>query len=312
MKYSLKIITCVLVAFLMMNSGILLSAQKEDPDEKTAKIEFLKAKKLFYQKEWQKAAEQFDKIVTDFPDSSWVDDSLYWLGYSLNKITENVQDLNDVLEKKEEALKKLALLVERFPSSKWADDAKTLTVDIAEELAAKGLKDYKKYIIDSVKEETDAEMKLTALAALWSMDKEKALPKIKEIIRTSKNGKLKEGAIFLLGQSKDRAGTALLMEIIQNETDKEIKEHAVMALALVRTPESYDFLVKLYDKAGDSRLKEHLISAIAMFRSPQAAQELIRIYKKETDIKLKKQVVFWLGQNKSKEAQEFILKILEQ
>lgn len=301
------------IVFLVLTINITAYAavQKEAAaNEEEIKKALQTAKKFIYSKEWQEAVEHLKKIG-DFSESKWTDDSLYWLGYSLNKVSEGSRDLEKALEIKKEALKNLALLMQKYPSSQWFDDAEVLTVEIAEELAARGLKQYKKFIIDKVKEEQQAEMKIVALTALMNMDKEKAFPVAERIIRNSKNPELRERAIFALSQVRDNRVVPLLVEVALKDPSEGVKRQAVFWLGQISTPESFKVLLELYEKARDVELKRQLIFSISQTGGEKAIKELIRIYKKENDLELKKQVIFWLGQSKSKEAQEFILKLLE-
>jgi hypothetical protein len=304
----------LLMVFLVLTINITLyaalqegAAAKEDEIKKA----FQTAKKFIYSKEWQKAAAHLKKVTADFPGNKWTDESLYWLGYSLNKVSEGSRDIEKTLEIKEQALKNLATLMQTYPSSQWFDDAEVLTVEIAEELAQRGLKQYREFIIDKVKEEKEADMKAVALMALVNMDKEKAFPAAEKIIRDSKNPELREKAVFVLSQIRDDRVVPLLVEVALKDPSEEAKKQAVFWLGQIGTPESFKVLLGLYEKARDVELKIQLIFSISQTGGEKAVRELIRIYKKESSLELKKQIIFWLGQSKSKEAQEFILKILE-
>lgn len=304
----------IVIAFLVLTINITLYAavQKEAAaKEDEIKKAFQTAKKFIYSKEWQKAVEHLKKVTADFPGSKWTDESLYWLGYSLHKVSESSRDLEKALEIKEEALKNLALLMQKYPSSQWFDDADVLTVEIAEELAERGLKQYRKFIIDKVKEEKEADMKAVALMALMNMDKEKAFPAAEKLIRNSKNPELREKAIFVLSQIRDDRVVPLLVEVALKDPNKEARKQAVFWLGQIRTPESFKVLLELYENARDVELKKQLIFSISQTGGEKAVKEVIRIYKKESSLELKKQIIFWLGQSRSKEAREFILEILE-
>jgi len=310
MRHLIKIIIIFIAFIMLIRADGYAAAQNEGP-EKEAKKMFLEAKRLIYSKEWQKAVRQFKKITENFSESKWADDSLYWLGYTMNKMSQNLQNLDKALKIKEDAVKDLTLLVKQYPSSKWVDDAKVLRIEIAEELVTRGLKNYKKFILDAVKEEMEMEIKGAVLIVLTNMDKDKAFPIIEKIIRNSKNAELREKAIFVLSQIEDPRVVPLLKEVALKDTDIEVKEQAVFWLGQVRSPESLKQLLKIYDSAAGLELKKKVIFSIFQYGGEKAVKELIRIYKKEKSLELKKQVIFWLGNSKSKEAQEFILKILE-
>jgi tetratricopeptide (TPR) repeat protein len=315
MKHFMKMIVVLLILLvLFINADADTDQDKTEPGDKEAKTIFQEAKKAIYAKEWDKAAEQFRKITAAFPDGELADDSLYWLSYSLNKLGENGKGLDKVLEIKKEALTNLSLLLSRYPGSEWFDEAKMLTVEIAQELADLGLKDYEKYVTNGVKEEEDADLKAVALAALLQMNKEKAFPSVEKILRNSKDPELRRKVIFSLAQIKDQRVIPLLVEAANTDPDVEVRTQAVFMLGQVGTPESYKQLVNIYEKAGSVDLKKKVIFAISQVpgeTGQTVVKDLIHMYQIEKDLELKKQIIFWLGQSKSKEAQAFILKILE-
>lgn len=309
MKHTIKII----ILFLLLTTFTLLTAAQTAAaaDETQAKEVFSTAKKLIYGKEWEKAAAEFEKIIVKFSNSSLADDSLYWRAYSLNKMSRDIEDTEKGLEIRQEALKDLATLIARYPSGKWYNDARLMTVEIAGELAAKGLKGFEKYLLNGVKENQETEMKALALASLLEVDKEKAYTTAEKIIRTGKNAKLKEKAIFVLAQQGSPRVIAILAEAAEKDADDEVRKQAVFWLGQIGTQESFQRLVRMYDGTPNTELKKQLLFSIAQSGRDEAVKELIRIYKKEKNTELKKQAIFWIGSSNSKEAREFILEILE-
>lgn len=316
MKHQLKVI--VILFFIIINFTVYSVARTmpeettgNDREKKEVIEKFRQAKKFIYSKEWEKAAAEFEGIVDTFSESKYADDSFYWLGYSLDKLSRSFRNAEKSLEIRKKALKSLALLIARYPSSKWLDDAERLTVEIAGELAASGLKGFEKVVLNGIKDDQEAEIKITALIQLFDMDKDKAFSIAKKMIRTGKNTKLREKAIFALGQQGDPRAISILVEVAEKDTDKHIKENAVFWLGQMGTMESFKQLLKLYNRATDIELKKKLLFSISQSGYKDAAKELIRIYKKETNTELKKQIIFWMGSTDSKEAKELILEILE-
>lgn len=282
----------------------------ESPGEKEVQVIFQNARKKIYKKEWQQAVFEFKKIAAEFSDSKYIDDSLYWLGYSLNKLSKSSGNFEKQLNLQKEALDRLETLRKRFPSSKWADDAKVLIIEIAEDLAGKGLDQYKKYISDSALEEQDRDIKMTAIASLLRTDREKAFPILEKIIRQCQDSQLKEKAIFILSQTRDARVIPLFVDTALKDGDRKIREQAIFWLGQLRNPQSLKELIKLYKAVENKQLKENLIFSIFQNGSSEAIKQVIEIYKKERSLKLKKTIIFWMGQSKSKEAEKFIKEIL--
>ncbi|UCH98083.1 MAG: HEAT repeat domain-containing protein [Candidatus Aminicenantes bacterium] len=309
MKF-IRIMNVILVVLLCL--GAVATAREEAPGDKKEKQAadlYREAKQSVYRKDWSEAVRQLREFVEAFPDTKLTDESFYWLGYSMNRLSQTLENLDRILDTQREALSQLETLMQRYPSSKWIDDAKLLRVEIAENLVKKGFKQYK-YILNGASQDPDTEMKLVALDALMQMDKEKAFPLLEKIIRTNKNRELKEKAIFILSQIIDPRVIPLLVEVVLRDTNKEVREKAVFWLGQIRGADSLNQLVKIYKIIEDEELKEKVIFSIAQSGGESGVKHLIEFYQKEKSIELKKKIIFWLGQSRSEEARKFIEKIL--
>jgi outer membrane protein assembly factor BamD (BamD/ComL family) len=283
---------------------------------KEAEALYKKAKLAVYKKDWDTALKGFRRVAEAFSNNKWTDDSLYWLGYSLKKSSEHLENLDEYLKTYETALRNLEHLMRTFPSSRWVDDARLLKVEIAEELVKKGFSQYKKYIINRASGEADLDMKLAALNALLNTDKEKAMPMLEKFIRTNKDSRLRQKAILVLSQTCGSEAIPLLTELVQNDTDKKVRETAVFWLGNMadgKNKELLNTLGKLYksmgNNPGDTRLKEKIIFAISR-TGDEGVSRLIKMYKSEKDVRLKKKIIFWLGQSQNEDALAFIQEIL--
>lgn len=321
--YNILIISLVLMLGI---NGLFLAAAGQVPGNKDdeAKVIYWKAKKMIYSKDWRRAAQNFGKIVSHYSESKYIDDSIYWQAYSLNKAAAQLNQTGEALKLREQALEQLVLLLKRYPNSKWVKESKRLTVEIADELVAKGLRQFKKYIEEEAElgekhddeDESHKHIRLYALESLLNLekDKEKAFQRLETIIRTEEDADMRASALFILSQRPEKRLLPLLMEVAQKDKSRKVKEHAIHILGQVNAPESLEMLTKLYNQTGknDRAIKKIAIYSISTLRSEKAAKELIRIYEKEKDLGLKKSIIFHLGQSKTETARQFIIKILEQ
>jgi outer membrane protein assembly factor BamD (BamD/ComL family) len=302
--------TVIIILFVLFSLSTAAAQEKatsdRDKDEKKAADMYREAKQSVSRKDWSKAMKQLQTIVETYSDTKLTDDSLYWLGYSMNRLSQTLENLDKILDTQKEALSRLETLMRRYPSSKWIDYAKLLRVDIADNLVKRGFKQYK-YILNGASKDPDIEVKLAALHALVQMDKEKAFPILEKIIRTNKNQELKEKAIFILSQINDSRVIPLLVEVALKDTNKKIREKAIFLLGQIRGTES--LLVKIYKNINDVKLKEKVIFSIAQ-GGKKVIKLLIQLYREEESLHLKRKIIFWLGQSRSEEAKKFIEKIL--
>lgn len=305
--------TVIIILFVLFNLSTAAAQEKDvsnrDKDEKKVADMYKEAKQSVSRKDWSKAMKRLKTILETYSDTTLTDDSLYWLGYSMNQLSQTFENLDKILEIQREALSQLETLMQRYPSSKWIDYAKLLRLEIAENLVKKGFKQYK-YILNGASRDPDIEVKLAALDALLQMDKEKVFPILEKIIRTNKNPELKEKAIFILSQIHDPRVIPLLAEVVLKDTDKKTREKAIFWLGQFRRSESLNRLVKIYKNIEAVELKEKVIFSIAQGGDENGIKYLIEIYYKEKRLRLKKKIIFWLGQSRSEAAKKFIEKIL--
>lgn len=307
-KIFIKIFVVTLCAGLLTFSRF--TATENESSEEEIRVVFQNARKNIYKKEWQKAVAEFRKIAAEYTDSKYIDDSLYWLGYSLNKLSKNSGNFEKQLMLQKEALAKLETLRKRFPTSNWTDDAELLIVEIAEDLAGKGLKQYKKLINEIAAKEQDREIKMAAIDSLFRTDREKAFPILEKIISEGEDARLKEKAIFVLSQSRDERAIPLFVDTALKDGSLKIREQAIFWLGQLRNPASLKALTKLYKTIDEEKLQEKIIFSIFQNGSKEAIKQLIEIYKNEKNLKLKKTIILWMGQSRSKEAETFIKEIL--
>lgn len=308
MKNIKTVIIILFVLFSLSAAAQEKAVSNSDKNEKKAADMYREAKQSLSRKDWSKAMKQLQAIVETYSDTKLTDDSLYWLGYSMNRLSQTLENLDKILDTQKEALSQLETLMRRYPSSKWIDYAKLLRVEIADNLVKRGFKQYK-YILNGASKDPDIEVKLAALDALLQMDKEKAFPILEKIIRADKNPELKEKAIFILIQIRDPRVIPLLTEVAMKDTDKKTREKAIFWLGQIRGPESLSQLVKIYKNINDVKLKEKVIFSIAQ-GGEKGIKVLIQLYREEKSLRLKKKIIFWLGQSRSEEAKKFIEKIL--
>lgn len=296
-------------------SGAAGAQTQRDQQKQSAEELYKKAKQLIFSKDWKSAAEKLSHLVDGMPGNSFTDDSLYWLAFSMNRLSRKFDSLDRVLETQKNALRRLEALISRYPSSTFQDDARALKVEIAEDLVKKGFKEFKKYIENGAASDDNQEIKLLAIESLMNMDPDKTFPILEKIIRSGQSVKLRERAIFILSQTPDPRVKKILIDLALNDKDIRIREKAIFWLGQMNDPTITGQLKDIYtglkgDDETTVKIKEKLIFSISQAEPDKGVKVLISLYKKEKTLKLKKKILFWLGQSKNDEAAAFIQKIL--
>src|SRR5256714_3908630 len=133
------------------------------------------ARSMIDMQRWAQAASAFDKFISQYPSDKSVDAALYWLAYAYNK-QNNFQGAYDAL----------ARLMQNYPRSNWAGDAKALSVEVM----AKMNPNYR----PEVSEEGTDDLKIIALRALCENDKAGCSTRISEVLRSNNSTRVKEAA----------------------------------------------------------------------------------------------------------------------
>ena len=338
MKYIKSI--SVFLALCLIFSFFLFAQEKEQEKKKEnekARVLLVNAKKMIYQKDWEKAVEALKSLVENYQKSGYLDDSLYWLGYSMYKLSANLENVEKQLEIKQEALEKLNYLINQYTLSSWVDDAKVLRIELAKELYKKGLSEYKRYINESLKglegveglegleevegvegledlhskKETDPELelKLVALNALLSMDQEEAFPILVKIVNEDKNPKLRERALFVLCQSKHPDVIPILIKLATRDPDDRVKERAITYLGM--REEGLDALLDAYNVNLALKLKHRIIISISMNKSKKALDKLLDIAKNDKDQEARERAITMISVRGDKETKNKIVDLYD-
>jgi len=130
---------------------------------------FAQGRDLLQEREYGKAAERFQRFINEYPRHKDVDAALYWLAYSLTR-TERYADADRQIER----------LFREHPKSNWADDARTLRVQIAGQV-----RDTR--TITNELDNENAEIKLIALQSMFQADSERGAAVVADILKPGSN-----------------------------------------------------------------------------------------------------------------------------
>ncbi len=277
---------------------------------------FAQGRDLLQEREYGDAADRFKRFLNDYPRHKDVDAALYWLAYSLTKI-----------ERFAEADRQIERLFREYPKSNWADDAKSLRVQIAGQV-----RDTK--TITSELDNDKLEIKLIALQSLFQADPERGAAVVADLLKPdstaswkmketavmllgqhggAKSGdtllalarggdpKLQKTAIFWLGQSGDSRAFDVLLELTRS-ADQEVAKTALFALAQQKDDRANQALLTAARSAQSKELRREAIFWLGQRHSDGAVGELLQIYESEQDVEMKKQILFALSQNNSPRA----------
>lgn len=197
----------------------------------------LQAKQYMFKKEWPTTILFIEWFLFHFPNSKEVDNATYWLAYSYNRLSENIND-NDSqrLKWKKEAILVLDRIISDYSKSDWVDDAKILRIEISLDCYKLGTSRYIKNIMAAVTDsgKEDMNIQMAGLDAYFEIDQKDAFKKIKQIILKNENPEAREKAILLLSYHPMSESISLLLQVQEEDPDVAIREKASWVINLLK------------------------------------------------------------------------------
>jgi hypothetical protein len=189
----------------LLSAGSITGASEDglvasSPDSK----QYAEGKQAIHDGHWSEAVAIFEAIIEQ--SGTHADSAYYWKAYALNKSG-----------KADDAIKVCADLRNEFRRSSWVEDCDALQIEIYSSRGKPA----------PVTAEQSDESKLLALAALIKSDPKKATEQIKELVQSDASERLKEGAVFILGERVPDATYPQIVRISYLEGDVRIARAAV-------------------------------------------------------------------------------------
>jgi tetratricopeptide (TPR) repeat protein len=188
---------------------------------------------------YDQAVQAFDKVIA--ANDKRADGAMYWKGYALNR-----------LGRGSEALATLDELLKKFPTSRWANDAKALQVEVKQ---ASGRP-------VNPSQQGDDELKLIALNGLMSRDPERGIPMVEQILAGSASPRMKERALFVLAQSGSPKAKTILTDIAKGKGNPDLQMKALDYLGAFGGGPDVPLLVDIYKSSPDIDVKKRVIRSL--------------------------------------------------
>ncbi len=276
---------------------------------------------------WSDAVTAFDRAAN--AKGKHEDASLYWKAYSLNK-----------LGRKDEARATCEVLRKEQPSSTWNKECvvlragavtDTTTLIALSKLDALQGVDWPKfkvavdpgdfqafsevygggkgvYIRKSDRATTEDDIKILALNSLMQQDSAKALPLLREFLKSDKPVELRRQALFVLSRSKDPQAQTILTEVATNKSNPEMQRAAIQILSLNRGKDAGPTLVEVYRGATDAAVKRACINGLFLAHD---APRMVDLARGEKDLNLKRDIVSQLSLMHDQAATDYMLELLK-
>lgn len=227
-------------------------------------------------------ANHFEDAIHDFEsvishNGAHADGAYYWKAYAQNR-----------LSRRSAALATLAALRQKFPESRWRDDAKALEVEIQTQSGG----------TVSPGGESNEELKLIAVNALMQSDPNQAVPILTKLLKSNQSPGLKDRALFVLAQSESPEARKTLLELARGNADPDLQFRAVRYIAMMGGARAQSELAGIYGSVSDNRLKHEILRSYLISGSKAP---LLQVALNEKDPGLRREAIRTLAQSGGKD-----------
>jgi len=217
----------------------------------------------------QEAIDKFSQVINGH--GAHAEGALYWKAYAQNR-----------LGQRPDALETLEMLRRTYPKSRWLDDAQALEVEVRQSSGQSV----------SPEAESNENLKLMAINSLLGTDPEQALPMLEKFLNGPQSLKLKERALFVLGQSGSPKAREIVARIASGNRNPELQMKAIRDLGLFGGKESHATLEEIYKSSQDADVKRAILHS---FMIGGERDRLLEVAKSEQSAELRAEAVKQLG-----------------
>jgi hypothetical protein len=215
------------------------------------------------------AIQRFDQVIGQ--NSERADAALYWKAYAQEKQGQQSA-----------ALATLQDLKNRFPKSRWLDEAKAL------ELKMRGAAGQ----AVQPEQEDNEDLKMIAINSLMNTDPEKALPLLEKTLGGNASHRLKKKALFVLAQSDSPKAREIHSRIARDNSNPELQKEAIEHLGIFGGAENRALLSEIYASSTDVRVKKRILNS---FMVAGERERVLKAAESEQDPELRREAVQLLG-----------------
>lgn len=228
---------------------------------------------------WADALTKFEQVIR--AKSSRTDAATYWKAFSLNK-----------LGRQDEALTTIGELRRNYPKSRWVNDARALEIEIRPN-SGTTVNPGSTGAAATNGPCGDEELKLLALNRLMDRDEERAVPLLERFLQNQNCKRLRERALFVLGQSDNPKAIDMITRIAKGELYPDLQRKAIDQIGIVNANDrNMKTLTQIYQTTNNYDIKRTILRTYGVNGSKELLMQAVR---GEKDPKLQKDAIQGLG-----------------
>lgn len=156
-------------------------------------------------------------------------------------------------------------------------------------------------LVNAVKSDPDGEVREQAVFWLGQLRNERAVTILEDLLKTERDEDVLDKVVFALSQHNSERSATLLRDLAQRDgAPKRLREQAIFWIGQRKDAGNAALLMGLFDKVGDEDLKDKIIFSLSQTRSASVDKWLMDlVMNTREDVEVRKKALFWAGQNRA-------------
>ena len=130
------------------------------------------------------------------------------------------------------------------------------------------------------------------------------------LLKTESDTRLRKKAVFSISQSKVEAAVGTLIDLARNDDDRSIRKEAIFWLGQRAGTKAAGELRRFVDEDPDERIREQAVFAISQLPRERSVPMLIDLVRTHKSPRVREKAMFWLAQTDDPRALSLIEEIL--
>ena len=148
------------------------------------------------------------------------------------------------------------------------------------------------------------------LAAIAMHADDAATPALAQLADPARPQKLREQAIFWLGQARGADGAKIVERVATTDADAEMRAHAVFALSEAHGVDGYSIILRIAKTDKSDHVREQALFWMAQMHDPRARADIVAAIGDDASEKVREQGVFALSQLEDGEADAALIALV--
>jgi len=270
---------------------------------------------LVKEEKFDEANGMIARLLSQFPNSRWKRDAE---ALRLQKPTRHAPDNIDTLpdETKAIALQSLFMgnpeqgAVQAANILRNPNASRHLKETAISLLGQHGAAQNKDLLIDIARNNTDSQLRKTAIFWLSQTDDEGVLDLLKQFANSA-DDEVSKAAIFGITQHRSPRVDAILAEMARSGASRRQREEAIFWISQRDSASNDDLLIQIFESDKDPQIRKRVIFALTQRRSEAARAKLFEIARSATDKESREDAIFWVGQRGDDQAADELIRLLD-